>query len=304
MNIVRTASIAAAAALIVGCATVQPIGPVQQPTTPSIPMPIPQGSGQQGQQSSQQGQQAGQPGQQGQSQASGGQPSSQSGQQSGQTGSQQGQQSGQGGQQSASTGGLPSGGGGGGTSRNSTVPLGIPGGGGQGQQAEIGSEPGGQGAGDASEDGQSGDGTENGQVAGTEGVFGSSETFGRAGSGADEAFGESLEEFDEQMSSEQEAIGQAGGGSAADEALQEAGGQIEGPAGGGGPGNQTSGGPLAEVDDPRLDPARNGPPVEGCVDEDPNARMLCEYATREPDPFVKANLWDEYNEYVRVVRNQ
>jgi hypothetical protein len=42
-------------------------------------------------------------------------------------------------------------------------------------------------------------------------------------------------------------------------------------------------------------------PVEGCDDQDRVARQLCEAATKESDPFLRAALWDEYNEYKQTI---
>jgi hypothetical protein len=44
--------------------------------------------------------------------------------------------------------------------------------------------------------------------------------------------------------------------------------------------------------------------VEGCNDQDKVARQLCEAATKEQDPFLRAALWDEYNEYKKIVARQ
>jgi hypothetical protein len=41
--------------------------------------------------------------------------------------------------------------------------------------------------------------------------------------------------------------------------------------------------------------------IEGCNDGDRVLRQLCEAATQEKDPFLRASLWDEYNEYKRLV---
>ena len=41
--------------------------------------------------------------------------------------------------------------------------------------------------------------------------------------------------------------------------------------------------------------------VAGCNDQDRVARQLCEAATKEQDPFLRAALWDEYNEYKKLV---
>ena len=46
------------------------------------------------------------------------------------------------------------------------------------------------------------------------------------------------------------------------------------------------------------------PQVEGCEDVDKVARQLCEAATKEEDPFLRAALWDEYNEYKKIVARQ
>ena len=43
---------------------------------------------------------------------------------------------------------------------------------------------------------------------------------------------------------------------------------------------------------------------EGCDDEDKVARQLCEAATEEEDPFLRAALWDEYNEYKNIILRQ
>ena len=44
--------------------------------------------------------------------------------------------------------------------------------------------------------------------------------------------------------------------------------------------------------------------VEGCNDEDKVARQLCEAATEEGDPFLRAALWNEYNEYKNIILRQ
>ena len=41
--------------------------------------------------------------------------------------------------------------------------------------------------------------------------------------------------------------------------------------------------------------------VQGCNDQDRVARQLCEAATQENDPFLRAALWDEYNEYKKLI---
>ena len=44
--------------------------------------------------------------------------------------------------------------------------------------------------------------------------------------------------------------------------------------------------------------------VEGCEDTDKVARQLCEAATKEEDPLLRAALWDEYNEYKKILARQ
>jgi hypothetical protein len=54
------------------------------------------------------------------------------------------------------------------------------------------------------------------------------------------------------------------------------------------------------------DGERSEPPatIEGCEDDDKVARQLCEAATEEKDPFLRAALWNEYNEYRRILARQ
>ena len=44
--------------------------------------------------------------------------------------------------------------------------------------------------------------------------------------------------------------------------------------------------------------------VEGCEDNDPILRQLCEAATKEEDPFLRATFWEEYNEYKKILTRQ
>ena len=105
-------------------------------------------------------------------------------------------------------------------------------------------------------------------------------------------------------------MARAGGGSAADETLGGGSSVGGGSSGGGevvagGPGDPTSGGSgQPDEPDPRFLVGQSGPGVEGCEDEDIVARQLCELATREEDPFLRADLWDEYNEYRRILAGQ
>jgi len=48
----------------------------------------------------------------------------------------------------------------------------------------------------------------------------------------------------------------------------------------------------------------NAKTVKGCEDTDKVARQLCEAATQEADPFLRAALWDEYNEYKKILARQ
>lgn len=168
---------------------------------------------------------------------------------------------------------------------------------------------------------QQGAGGADGQGAGADGsgdVFGGSAQAG-AGSGDSEEFDRSLGDFDAIMGAEQEAIARAGVGTAADEVFREAGG-LTGAAGvpggerqgsptetGGqvgssqGGGQQTGAGPTRFGTPP---PPDDPEPIEGCEDEDKVARQLCEAATEEKDPFLRAALWDEYNEYKKIVARQ
>ena len=66
------------------------------------------------------------------------------------------------------------------------------------------------------------------------------------------------------------------------------------------------GGPAADSESPGVEVKDLGPDdqvvttVEGCNDQDRVARQLCEAATKEDDPFLRAALWDEYNEYKKI----
>jgi len=120
------------------------------------------------------------------------------------------------------------------------------------------------------------------------------------------------------MGAEREQMAAQGIGSAADEVFREA-----GSIGGNNPGSgtaagqeQTAGGTTggdtaqsesggAPVFGPSEPPQNStAPQVEGCEDDDTVARQLCEAATDEEDPFLRAALWDEYNEYKRILARQ
>ena len=135
---------------------------------------------------------------------------------------------------------------------------------------------------------------------------------------AEDAFNESLGDFDQIMGAEREQMAAQGIGSAADEVFREA-----GSIGGNNPGSgtaegqeQTAGGTTggdtaqsgsrgAPVFGPSEPPQNStAPQVEGCEDDDTVARQLCEAATDEEDPFLRAALWDEYNEYKRILARQ
>jgi hypothetical protein len=141
-----------------------------------------------------------------------------------------------------------------------------------------------------------------------------------------------LEDFDEIMGAESEQMAQQGIGSAADEIFREVGAigsgsnsgsnsgsssggasagaddeQLSGASGGGnvntsGGGDSSSGGGSVFEQSARQD--RTSPQIEGCEDENKVARQLCEAATEEEDPFLRAALWEEYNEYKRILGRQ
>ena len=174
---------------------------------------------------------------------------------------------------------------------------------------------------------EAGDGGFGGDTAGAGGEEGTWPGSGAGGTGAtgrvsdaEGIFNESLEDFDEIMGAEQEAIARGGIGSAADEGFGGAGGvpggdgsmpgggadgggnvPTGGSAGGGGGNDPASRRPiLARAELPEEAP----PPVEGCEDTDKVARQLCEAATKEEDPLLRAALWDEYNEYKKIIAIQ
>jgi hypothetical protein len=133
----------------------------------------------------------------------------------------------------------------------------------------------------------------------------------------DEEIDRSLEEFDELLGQEQEALARSGGTTAADEALGRAGGAGL-PEAEAGDGDETAdtgqtGGNVAgargascEVRERNFAGGVDEPAaaVEGCEDDDRVARQLCEAATEERDPFLRAALWDEYEEYLKIVARQ
>ena len=134
---------------------------------------------------------------------------------------------------------------------------------------------------------------------------------------AEGVFNESLEDFDAIMGAEREQMAAQGIGSAADEVFREA-GSVGGATGSGTmPGqNQAGGNTGAESSAqsaqsgapvfgrPDSDDASPAVEIEGCEDEDTVARQLCEAASNEEDPFLRAALWDEYNEYKRILARQ
>jgi hypothetical protein len=130
-------------------------------------------------------------------------------------------------------------------------------------------------------------------------------------SSAEDAFGQSLEEFDAIMGEEQESMARSGVGTAADEAFGAA-GQIGNPAGSsdmpagdaaaGAEGGESQSESTVFRDSAGTDDTTER--VEGCNDQDKVARQLCEAATEEEDPFLRAALWDEYNEYKEIILRQ
>jgi hypothetical protein len=164
---------------------------------------------------------------------------------------------------------------------------------------------------------------------------------GGGGGAAGKEFDQSLGGFDARMGKEQEAVARAGGGTAADQVLKEAGqgggdaaaggaaaggaaagGSAAGGAAGGGAsgaggqagngaagGSSAIGGQQAGAAGAPTHKSDEGPDkapatVQGCNDTDKVARQLCEAATAENDPFLRASLWDEYNQYKKIVARQ
>ena len=193
-------------------------------------------------------------------------------------------------------------------------------------------QPGGPGGDDGSGQGgdsrqaggqESGDGELGGDGEGAGGEQGDWPAGGSGAAGrvseAEGTFNESLDDFDEIMGAEQEAIARSGVGTAADEGFGGAGApDASGASGTGGSadGGGTvpaagSGGRSGESEAARRPvlararlPEEAPPPVEGCEDDDKVARQLCEAATKEEDPLLRAALWDEYNEYKKILARQ
>jgi len=201
--------------------------------------------------------------------------------------------------------------------------AGIPGGAGDsrtgstggGSENGAGGQPGSgvAGSGDVfGEGGGAGGGQSTGSVAGrADGAgsgSGSGDEFGGLGRAAgtgtgagDDPFDRALGDFDRVIESEQGTVAQRGGDAAADDTGQQV-GRTGGLPGAGSNGDE-SGADSGGVAPPRdLGPDnRTVQSVEGCDDQDTIARQLCEAATQEEDPFLRAALWDEYNEYKRIL---
>lgn len=166
----------------------------------------------------------------------------------------------------------------------------------RGPQMPPGSQSGQQGEEQTAGDGQTGswpDGTQ----AGT----------GQQGRGGDDEFDRSLEDFDRIMGAEQASMARAGIGTAADEILgqtAEVGGSPEVPVGQSGGGDSSNSRENQSFRADEITDEETMPSVEGCEDEDTVARQLCEAATEEEDPFLRAALWEEYNEYNKILARQ
>jgi hypothetical protein len=143
-------------------------------------------------------------------------------------------------------------------------------------------------------------------------VFGSGSS-----AGGDDEFDRSLGDFDGIMQGEQEAIARTGGGTAADEALGgaanpggsgagagEAGAESAGAAGNAGAGGADESGSEGGGSADAVLPEEDAITVAGCTDSDKVARQICEAATEEQDPFLRANLWEEYNEWKKILARQ
>ncbi|HEY7671120.1 MAG TPA: hypothetical protein VIC71_02800 [Gammaproteobacteria bacterium] len=92
-------------------------------------------------------------------------------------------------------------------------------------------------------------------------------------------------------------------GEAAGSSGDDAGGSI--PGGGSAGGATAATGAAGAAQSGSADVADEPPAtIEGCEDTDKVARQLCEAATEEKDPFLRAALWNEYNEYRRILARQ
>lgn len=266
--------------LVAGCVTPPPMPPMP-PSQQQSQQPPSQQQSTQGQQAEQQAQQQNRQAEQ--QRAQGEQAQQQGGQQTQQQGGQQAQQQGDAEQQFGGFPGQTSG-----QPPSGEGSEGFPSHGGQ-QQAQQGDS--------ANED-----------------VFGDGSEISSSGqiSDAESAFGRSLEEFDAIMGEEQESMARSGVGTAADEVFGAAGdlgnpiGSTEMPTGtgttGGEDGSNTQN--TAPVSQSRSRNDDTAERVEGCNDEDKVARQLCEAATEEGDPFLRAALWNEYNEYKNIILRQ
>jgi hypothetical protein len=137
---------------------------------------------------------------------------------------------------------------------------------------------------------------------------------------ASDQFNQSLETFDGIMSEEQQAISNTGvdranepnrdEGSADEAGMQSV--AVERPEemiiAGGEMGDdmesQASEQGENSVNDNVLESYARVSSVEGCNDEDIVAQQLCEAATLEEDPFLRAALWREYNQYREIIESQ
>jgi hypothetical protein len=99
--------------------------------------------------------------------------------------------------------------------------------------------------------------------------------------------------------------GQGGGGEGGDAGGASSGGNSAGggqsSAAAGGEGGQAQGG--SGLDD-KPGPEEATATVQGCNDTEKVSRQLCEAATSEKDPFLRAALWDEYNQYKKILARQ
>ncbi|NDH49768.1 MAG: hypothetical protein EBY41_04290 [Proteobacteria bacterium] len=155
-----------------------------------------------------------------------------------------------------------------------------------------------------------------GRIFGEVGQQGTTSNQNNQAGSAQDRFDRSLEEFDGVMGQEQQAMGNSG---------------IQGPSGGqsgstdmdGMAGSQSdeiviAGGVIGEeleTDQGSITESGQGngdelegyarvSAVEGCNDQDIVAQQLCEAATLEEDPFLRAALWREYNRYREILETQ
>lgn len=189
---------------------------------------------------------------------------------------------------------------------------------GEGIGGEVAASGGAGGSGNGSQQGEAGAGgasSETGTGANGEWPEGAGGEGSSASTAGDDEFNRSLGDFDNVMAGEQDQMARAGVGRAADQVLG------SGADGSGDTNSDTNGTVNGHINagdaDGQQDQqgstgsssgdsgnAKTTSSVKGCNDSDKVARQLCEAATKEQDPFLRASLWDEYNEYKKILARQ